>query len=155
MENPFEGLEAAFAADLEPVRYDFLLHNLPCYVVLRPMDAGAMSAYRSAGRRVNVDVKTRALEEVRVDVDHGASEMALLLGSVVDFQLARKKVATTGEEVFEHTTQGSRLSKQAREQIFRDLSTAFRDRLVQLCEEVNAFRPLGPAAVEPSPGTPE
>lgn len=141
MKSPFEGVEAIFAADLEPVRHDFEMLGQPCYVELRPMDGSADARFRSKGQSIVVDTTRRVVESAQVVVDQDELEIELLLGTVVDFQLARRKKAKTGEEVVEITPPGKGMQPGSRKDIFRGLAREFRRRLVLLCCEVNGIDP--------------
>lgn len=141
--NPFEGIEACFAADLEPVRHDFQMHKQSCFVTLRPMDASAEARFRSRGQSFVVDTTKQSIESVKVDTDQDELELELLLGTVVDYALARRKPfkGTEGGFLVE-VTNGESRSPHDRRADFRALAPQFRKRLVALCCEVNSLAPL-------------
>lgn len=151
--NPFDGIEQVFAADQEPVRYDFTLYGRECFVELRPMDADAFARYESKGSTITVDTTKRTVESAKVDVDSAAAEMELLLGTVVDFDLARKRTSRSGELVIEMTGPGKVFGRPRREELFKSLGREFRQRLVRVALEVNGLGPF--VAVNSEDGTPE
>lgn len=156
-DNPFEGLEEAFAADLEARRVEFPMHGHPCYVVLQAMDSSAEARYRGLQQEVRVSASEArtALEtgenlEAKVVPQVDESELLLLLGTVKDFRLARKKTAKGGKQQTVEVTDGREMSDSQRKTVYRSLTPAFRSRLVQLCVEVNHLDPLPPSETVPS-----
>ena len=143
--NPFAGIEAAFEADLKPVRYEFTLHDRACWVELRPMNAGAFASYVSKGQQISVDTRTKQADVVRVDMDQAASEEALLLGTITDLKLAYKAYAANGEESVLETPLWLSVPDHNRRKLLNTMTREFRQKLVQLAMEVNELNPKLPA----------
>ena len=148
---------ALFAADLATERLEFTAGGRKCFVELRPMDADAYARFVSASSRMWVDPEA-AEERVQIQTDLAARELDLLLGTVTDFCLARRRRAASGEEMVEETLGrpgGALISREQRAEAFRTLTREFRQWLVGECRRVNGLSadPLASSAVGGAPGS--
>ena len=144
-------LAGLFASDLEPERLDLAEKFGPafqgCWVELRAMDADSYARYLSSGQTVQIrQGKLQSPDVVDIQLRQAEQELHLLLHTVTDFHMKRKKRAHTGETVQEEVaTAGKTGNSKSRfmEEIFKQLHPLVRAYLVAECQRVNGLVQLG------------